>query len=103
DLLALLAVSPGGLPREAAQEALFPDADPQVGERNFRVTLHALGQVLEEGVASGTFLERGDWLRLQPGPDLTVDLHEAWAWLDAPPGTPGRAPALLALPGELAG
>ncbi len=102
DLLALLAVSPGGLPREAAQEALFPDADPQVGERNFRVTLHALGQVLEEGVTSGTFLERGDWLRLLSSPDLTVDLHEAQAWLDASPGTPGRAGALLALPGELA-
>ncbi len=102
DLLALLAVSPQGLPREAAQEALFPGADPQAGERNFRVTLHALGQVLEEGVASGTFLERGDWLRLRCGPDLTVDLHEALTWLHAEPGTPGRAAALLALPGEVA-
>nr|WP_246363136.1 transcriptional regulator [Deinococcus budaensis] len=102
DLLALLAVHPQGLPREAAQEALFPGVDPGVGERNFRVTLHALGQVLEDGVTSGTFLERGDWLRLRGGPDLTVDLHEAHAWLDAPPGAPGRAAALLALPGEVA-
>ncbi|EYB68259.1 hypothetical protein DEIPH_ctg025orf0111 [Deinococcus phoenicis] len=101
DLLALLAVHPEGLPREAAQEALFPGADPQVGERNFRVTLHALGQVLEEGVASGTFLERGDWLRLRPGPDLTVDLTEARTHLHAAPGTPGRAAALLALPGAV--
>lgn len=102
DLLALLAVHEGGLPREAAQEALFPSADPQVGERNFRVTLHALGQVLEEGVASGTFLERGDWLRLRSGPDLTVDLAEAWTHLHAAPGTPGRAAGLLALPGGVA-
>ncbi|GAA5532736.1 AAA family ATPase [Deinococcus aluminii] len=102
DLLALLAVHEGGLPREAAQEALFPDTDPQVGERNFRVTLHALGQVLEEGVVSGTFLERGDWLRLRPGPDLTVDLQEARAWLQAAPGTPGRADALLTLPDRVA-
>ncbi|MEW6422825.1 MAG: BTAD domain-containing putative transcriptional regulator, partial [Deinococcota bacterium] len=102
DLLALLAVHEGGLPREAAQEALFPGADPQVGERNFRVTLHALGQVLEEGVASGTFLERGDWLRLRVGPDLTVDLAEAWAHIHAAPGTPGRAAGLLALPGGVA-
>jgi LuxR family maltose regulon positive regulatory protein len=102
DLLALLAVHEGGLPREAAQEALFPGADPQVGERNFRVTLHALGQVLEEGVASGTFLERGDWLRLRSGPDLSVDFAQAQAQLHAPPGTPGRAPALLALPDAVA-
>ncbi|WP_216319144.1 BTAD domain-containing putative transcriptional regulator [Deinococcus aestuarii] len=102
DLLALLTVHDPGLAREAAQEALFPGADPQVGERNFRVTLHALGQVLEEGVTSGTFLERGEWLRLRGGPDLTVDLWEARAHLGAPPGTPGRAGALLALPGGLA-
>ncbi|MEF2277722.1 BTAD domain-containing putative transcriptional regulator [Deinococcus sp. YIM 134068] len=102
DLLALLAVHENGLPREAAQEALFPGADPQVGERNFRVTLHALGQVLEEGVASGTFLERGDWLRLRGGPDLGVDLWEARRHLAAAPGTPARAEALLALPGGVA-
>ncbi|WP_342747127.1 BTAD domain-containing putative transcriptional regulator [Deinococcus planocerae] len=102
DLLALLAVHEGGLAREAAQEALFPGAEPQVGERNFRVTLHALGQVLEEGVASGTLLERGEWLRLRGGPDLSVDLWEARAHLDASPGAPGRAQALLALPGRVA-
>nr|WP_305852131.1 BTAD domain-containing putative transcriptional regulator [Deinococcus sp. JMULE3] len=103
DLLALLAVHPAGLPREAAQEALFPDADPGVGERNFRVTLHALGQVLEEARArSGVFLERGDWLRLRPGADLHVDLAAAWAHLGQAAGTPGRLEALLALPPTLA-
>ncbi|BDP41847.1 hypothetical protein DAETH_18160 [Deinococcus aetherius] len=102
DLLALLAVHDAGLAREAAQEALFPGADPQVGERNFRVTLHALGQVLEEGVARGTFLERGEWLRLRGGPDLSVDLWEARAHLGAPPGTPGRPAALLDMPGQMA-
>ncbi|GAA0512138.1 BTAD domain-containing putative transcriptional regulator [Deinococcus depolymerans] len=102
DLLALLAVHPDGLAREAAQEALFPDAEPGVGERNFRVTLHALGQVLEEGARSGVFLERGDWLRLRPGPDLHVDLLDAWAWLSRPAGTPGRLDALLPLPAALA-
>ncbi|GGK93142.1 BTAD domain-containing putative transcriptional regulator [Deinococcus radiotolerans] len=102
DLLALLAVHPAGLPREAAQEALFPDADPGVGERNFRVTLHALGQVLEEGARSGVFLERGDWLRLRPGADLHVDVATAWARLGQAAGTPGRLDALLELPPALA-
>ncbi|MFC4637256.1 BTAD domain-containing putative transcriptional regulator [Deinococcus hohokamensis] len=102
DLLALLAVHEEGLAREAAQEALFPDAEPGVGERNFRVTLHALGQVLEDGAPSGAFLERGDWLRLRPGPDLWVDLHAARALLAQPTGTPGRLSALLALPVQVA-
>lgn len=102
DLLALLAVEAGGMAREVAQEALFPGADPQVGERNFRVTLHALGQILEEGVASGTFLERGDWLRLKPSPDLEVDLEEARTLLRMATGGPGRAAGLLALPPALA-
>ncbi|THF85731.1 transcriptional regulator [Deinococcus sp. KSM4-11] len=102
DLLALLVVHRAGLAREAAQEALFPDADPGVGERNFRVTLHALGQVLEEGAASGVFLERGEWLRLRPGPDLRVDLWTAWEALDAPVGTPGRLLALSTLGNHVA-
>ncbi|MBB6016748.1 BTAD domain-containing putative transcriptional regulator [Deinococcus radiopugnans] len=102
DLLALLAVHDGGLAREAAQEALFAGADPGVGERNFRVTLHALGQVLEEGAASGVFLERGDWIRLKGGPDLRVDLHAARALLAAPAGEAGRLDGLLALPGRVA-
>ncbi|MCD0157396.1 bacterial transcriptional activator domain-containing protein, partial [Deinococcus sp. 6GRE01] len=75
---------------------------PGVGERNFRVTLHALGQVLEEGARSGVFLERGDWLRLRPGPDLHVDLAAAWTLLAQATGTPGRLDALLLLPPTLA-
>ena len=102
DLLLLLALHPAGLDREVAQDALFPDAEPGVVERNFRVTLHALGQVLEEGAVSGTFLERGDWLRLRPSPDLRVDLHAAWAVMDSPEGSAGRMDALLALPPRLA-
>lgn len=102
DLLMLLALHPAGLAREAAQDALFPEAEPGVVERNFRVTLHALGQVLEEGAASGTFLERGDWLRLRPSPDLRVDLHAAWVLLDAPAGSARHLEALLALPPQLA-
>jgi DNA-binding SARP family transcriptional activator len=102
DLLTLLAVHRAGLPRETAQEALFPGAEPGVGERNFRVTLHALGQVLEDGAASGVFLERGEWLRLRPGPDLHVDLWAAWTVLETPPGTPGRLRALLELGARVA-
>ncbi|CAM4158526.1 BTAD domain-containing putative transcriptional regulator [Deinococcus marmoris] len=102
DLLALLSVHGEGLPREAAQEALFPGADPGVGERNFRVTLHALGQVLEEGVTSGVFLERGDWIRLRSGPDLCIDLHAARTLLDAQTGAAGRLKGLLALPERVA-
>jgi LuxR family maltose regulon positive regulatory protein len=102
DLLLLLALHPAGMAREEAQDTLFPEAEPGVVERNFRVTLHALGQVLEEGAASGTFLERGDWLRLRPSPDLRVDLHAAWAVLDSPEGSAGRLDTLLALPPRLA-
>ncbi|AZI44977.1 transcriptional regulator (plasmid) [Deinococcus psychrotolerans] len=102
DLLALLSVHAAGLPRETAQEALFPGADPGVGERNFRVTLHALGQVLEEGAVSGVFLERGDWIRLKIGSDLRVDLHAARALLDAQTGKAGRLEGLLTLPSQVA-
>lgn len=102
DLLLLLVTQPGGIARLSAQEALFPDAEPGIGERNFRVTLHALAQVLELGAASGTFLDRGDWLRLRPSPDLRVDLWEARRVLDWPVGTPGRLAALLDLPQALA-
>ena len=102
DLLTLLVVHPAGLARDTAQELLFPAADPGVGERNFRVILHALGQVLEEGAASGVFLERGEWLRLCPGPDLHVDLWTAWAALEQPVGTPGRRAALLTVGTRLA-
>lgn len=102
DLLLLLAVTPGGLARDSAQELLFPGAEPGVGERNFRVTLHALGQVLEEGAESGVFLGRGDWIELRAGPDLHVDLWEAQNVLAQPAGTPGRLGVLLALPPRLA-
>ncbi|ACO46445.1 tetratricopeptide repeat protein [Deinococcus deserti] len=102
DLLALLAVHEDGLARDTAQETLFPEADPGVGERNFRVTLHALGQVLEEGAPSGAFLERGEWLRLRRGPDLHIDLHSARALLAQATGTPGRLDALLRLPAQVA-
>lgn len=98
ELLALLVVRAEGLPRVAAQEALFPDAEAGIGERNFRVTLHALTSVLEEGAEGGTFLERGEWLRLRPSPDLRVDLWEAQGHLSAPAGTAGRLDALLRLP-----
>ncbi|WP_350241156.1 AAA family ATPase [Deinococcus sonorensis] len=101
DLLTLLAVTPGGLARDAAQEALFPDSEPGVGERNLRVTLHALGALLEAGAPSGFFLDRGEWLRLRPGPDLQVDLHGAEALLAQPPGTPGRSERLLRLPSSV--
>lgn len=102
DLLALLVIHPGGVLRQTAQETLFPDAEPGIGERNFRVTLHALSQVLEEGAASGTFLERGEWLRLRPGPDLKVDYWQAGALLTAVVGQPGRLEQLIRLPSALA-
>lgn len=102
DLLTVLALHPGGISRDAAQEALFPGADPGVGERNFRVTLHALGQVLEEGAESGTLLERGEWLRLRAGPDLHVDWWEARAALAQPTGSDGRVDVLLKVPGRWA-
>lgn len=102
DLLALLIIHPQGIQRQSAQEALFPDAEPGIGERNFRVTLHALSQVLEEGAASGTFLERGEWLRLRPSPDLVVDYWQVLEVLALPVGTPGRLEALTKWPTALA-
>lgn len=102
ELLQLLVVWPEGVARQSAQEALFPDAEPGIGERNFRVTLHALAQVLEQGAPSGTFLERGDWLRLRRTPDLHVDYWLAQQALNGTAGRPGRLAALLGLPAGLA-
>ncbi len=103
ELLALLVLAPEGHSREALIEALYPEADPQGGERNFRSVLHALGSLLEGGAdAPGFFLERGDWLRLRPGPDLQVDWWDATAALNAAPGTEGRAVTLAQLPAQLA-
>lgn len=102
DLLHLLALHPDGVNRLHAQETLFPDAEPGIGERNFRVTLHALAQVLEQGAPSGTFLERGDWLKLRRTPDLRIDYWEASAALNAEPGSPERLQKLLTLPPGMA-
>lgn len=98
DLVYLLVLHPEGMNRLHAQETLFPDAEPGIGERNFRVTLHALAQVLEQGAPSGTFLERGDWLKLRRTPDLSIDYWEATAALKAEPGSAERLQKLLTLP-----
>ncbi|GGJ38821.1 AAA family ATPase [Deinococcus roseus] len=94
DLLALLVVHPEGLVRDVAIDTLYPEESPEIAERNFRIVLHALGQVLEGEEAKGYFLERSDVLRLKPSPDLHVDLWEALKLLQRP----ASAQELLDLP-----
>lgn len=94
DLLALLVLCPGGIAREEATETLYPEESPDIAERNFRIVLHALGQVLENEDAKGYFLERSEVLRLKPSPDLHIDLWDLQKRLREGPG----AQALLAFP-----
>lgn len=97
DLLALLVVCPEGVVRDQAIETLYPEESPEIAERNFRIVLHALGQILETEEARGYFLERGDVLRLKPSPDLRIDLWEALKLLQEE----GHSEDLLKLPLDL--
>ncbi|MDX9990424.1 MAG: BTAD domain-containing putative transcriptional regulator [Anaerolineales bacterium] len=68
------------LNRDQLCEYLWPEADPQTAQRNFKVTLNALYQVLEPERNPGkesAFISRDENLYfLRPGADLWLDVDE---------------------------
>jgi predicted ATPase/DNA-binding SARP family transcriptional activator/Tfp pilus assembly protein PilF len=72
-LFKVLLAAPGyALPREQAQEQLWPDAEPAAAARNLHGSLHALRGLL--GEAAEMVCLEGDMLRLQaPGEAMWLD------------------------------
>ena len=70
----------GPAQRDQILEALWPHLDPSAADRNLRVTLSYLHQVLEpdrrKGEAPFYVRQIGPTLSLADGPQLVVDLHE---------------------------
>jgi len=67
------------LEREQIYEHLWPEADPGVSQRNFKVALNTLFNVLEPerkpGSESAYVLRDGSTYRLRPGADLWLDVE----------------------------
>ncbi len=65
------------LEREQIFEHLWPDADPEAAQRNFKVALNTLFKTLEPGRAAGedsAFIAReASAYRLRPGADVWID------------------------------
>ena len=84
--LLLYLVLHGPAPREQIVEALWPHLDRSAADRNLRVTLTYLNQVLEPGRQNGEAVffvrQRGSTLALAGGPHLEVDLHEFTSLVD---------------------
>ena len=76
----------GPAQRDQILEALWPHLDPSAADRNLRVTLSYLHQVLEpdrrKGEAPFYVRQIGPTLSLADGPQLVVDLHEFESALD---------------------
>jgi LuxR family maltose regulon positive regulatory protein len=68
------------LDREQICEYLWPEADPTTAQRNFKITLNALYQVLEPerepGSESAFVLREGKMYNLRPGADLWLDADQ---------------------------
>jgi DNA-binding SARP family transcriptional activator len=68
------------LEREQIYEYLWPGADPSVSQRNFKVALNTLFNVLEPmrvpGSDSAYVLRDGNTYRLRPEADLWLDVNE---------------------------
>ena len=78
-LLRRLCVDAGApIHREALQEALWPNTDPDAAARNLHVAISSLRHALEPGVARGAssmIVRDGDTYRLALPADADVDLH----------------------------
>lgn len=65
------------LDREQVCEHLWPDSEPASAQRNFKVTLNTLYQVMEPnreaGSESAYIIREGSYYRLRPGADLWLD------------------------------
>ncbi len=68
------------LDRDQICEFLWPEADPLTAQRNFKITLNTLYQVLEPerdpGMDSAYILREGSTYSLRPGADLWLDADE---------------------------
>lgn len=66
------------LDRDQICEYLWPDADPIIAQRNFKITLNTLYQVLEPerdpGADSAFILREGSTYSLRPGADIALDV-----------------------------
>ena len=84
--LLLYLVIHGPVHREQIVEALWPHLDRGAADRNLRVTLTYLNQVLEPGRQNGEAVffvrQRGSTLALAGGPHLQVDLDEFRSLVD---------------------
>jgi DNA-binding SARP family transcriptional activator len=82
-LLALLLLHPGGLTREQACEALWPECAPEAGARDLRTALSCLRSAIdtrERETADAAGLQRRipthqRLLRIEPQPNDWVDVH----------------------------
>ncbi len=97
------------LDRDQICEHLWPEASPEVAQRNFKITLNTLYQVLEperEAGKNSSFITRdGTTYRLQPKADLLLDAAEftdtAREALSTSPPNPGLLQRAVTLyPGE---
>lgn len=68
------------LDRDQICEYLWPEADPATGQRNFKITLNTLYQVLEPerdpGAESAFIIREGSVYGLRPGADLWLDAEQ---------------------------
>jgi LuxR family transcriptional regulator, maltose regulon positive regulatory protein len=75
----LLAYRSASLDRDQIIEYLWPELDPATAQRNFKVTLNTLYNVLEPerepGAESAFILREGSIYGLRPGADLDLDIE----------------------------
>ena len=87
------------LDRDQLCEFLWPEADPATAQRNFKITLNTLYQVLEPerdpGAESAYILRDGSAYALRPSADLELDADEFIALTRQAAKTSFREAALL--------
>jgi LuxR family transcriptional regulator, maltose regulon positive regulatory protein len=68
------------LDRDQICEHLWPGADPAIAQRNFKITLNTLYQVLEQerdpGAESAFIVREGSTYSLRPGADIRLDIDQ---------------------------
>ncbi|MEJ5224858.1 MAG: BTAD domain-containing putative transcriptional regulator, partial [Anaerolineales bacterium] len=76
----LLTTRHAPLDRDQICEYLWPEADPLTAQRNFKIALNTLYQVLEPerdpGAESAYILREGSTYCLRPGADMTLDAEQ---------------------------
>lgn len=77
-LLAYLAINGSKAPvsREAVAEALWPEAPPAKSRNSLSTALWRLKGALGAHDDDGPFSDRGGWMAIEHGSDVSVDVHE---------------------------